>query len=125
MDRSPQFSKALARMRPGRVPVFSHIADIVRVGIDHDLRTSVLCLRQTDVRRWQRVARETPAAQEQLAVHDLNKRTLSEWCELLAAGSDDLVILAGVHRALARGRIAPDYVTALMDAVNRGTVVLA
>ena len=125
MDRSSQVPKSLARIQTGRVPRFTDVVNVARVGAAHDLTIAVLCLRQTDLRRWQRIAAGSATLDQQLSIMDLNRHTAAELCETLTEEPSHLTILAGFHRALARGSIAPAYVVDLLDAVHGGTVLLA
>ena len=141
MQQKSLFSRALAMPAPGRQPTFDDVVNIALVGAQCDLAVQVLCLRHTLFRRWQRrletpvhadraaplsaTAFPFPPGTQAIRLQEISAYTLPELCHQLRQTPQDLVILSGFQRALARGAIAPDYVTALLEAAPTGTTILA
>jgi hypothetical protein len=102
---------------------FVAVASMAMMGVFCDLSVCVLCLRQDLLESWQQKLSKLPS--DRFDVHDLNRRTLSEWETFLAEREPDVTMFHGFHDEVRVRQLSADYLSALVDAVPAGTVIVA
>jgi hypothetical protein len=117
--------KSLALPTGSQPPNFDQVVQTILAGIMCDLSVGVLCLTQAALDEWLDWPGRLSPSLARFDVLECDQATLSDWQTFLSSRSYDLTVLHGVCAELQAGRLAAFYVTALIDAVPAGMVVIA
>lgn len=119
-------TKTLAVPSPGREPNFEEVAGIALMGAAIcGQSVCVLCLTQQILERWTCYLEESSMPVTLLDVLNTNRATLADWTKFLSGQTYDITVLHGVQSELRADHLSVCYVTALVDAVPSGLVVVA
>lgn len=117
--------KSLASPTGGAPPTFNQIVEIVLAGIMCRLSVGVLCLSQAALDDWSNWPGRLSPSLARFDVLDGDQAALGDWQAFLSSQSYDMTILHGACAELQADRLATSYVTALVNAVPAGIIVLA
>ncbi|NJN95563.1 MAG: hypothetical protein HC875_16365 [Anaerolineales bacterium] len=118
-------AKRLALPRPGKLPTFDDLVNLVWVSILWEMPVGILCLTQESLDLWTGWLERFPAGLPALDVLDINQATLADWQAFLRDQSYDVTLLHGASAELQANRLSIPYVMALVNAAPDGVIVLA
>ncbi len=122
--RHPVPTKVLAIPTSGKQSAFDEVVDIALTGAFCGLSVCVMCLTEEMLERWSSRLEDLSHPVTLLDVLDTNRAILEDWQTFLSAQTRDITVLHGVQSELSANRISASYVTALVDAIPSGLVVV-
>ena len=121
----PVPTKVLAIPTSGKQPAFDEVVDIALTGAFCGLSVCVMCLTEEMLDRWRSRLEDLSHPIILLDVLNTNRATLEDWQAFLNAQTHDVTALHGAQSELNANWISVSYVTALVDAIPSGLVVVA
>lgn len=116
--------KRLAIPRPGQQHTFAEVASLVLVSLFTGLTVRIVCLTQESYDHWLVWLNCIPANAGLLELFDANQATLKDCVEFLTEHPGDIVVLHGACTELWPHQISTAYVSALVETVPDGIVMV-
>lgn len=122
--KPPLSGRMLALPVAGKVPSFTNIAGIVKMGLLYNQQVCIFCLTEKGLARWLEWVERLPAP-PQPELLNANHATLPDWVGYLNRHRFDLVVLSNAWAELQAGRLAVGYLNTLIRAIPAGLVMVA
>lgn len=116
--------KRLAIPRSGKHHPFAEVASLILVSLFSGLTVRIVCLTQEYYNRWQVWLNCIPTNAGHLELFEANQATLKDCVEFLTEHPGDIVVLHGACTELWTHQISTAYVSALVETVPDGIVMV-
>lgn len=117
--------KSLALPTGSQPPTLDEVVQTILAGVMCHLSVGVLCLAHLALDEWLDWPGRLLPSLARFDILDCDQATLSDWQTFLSSQSYDLIVLHGACAEMQAGQLAAHYVTALIDAVPSGVIVIA